>query len=425
MFCSECGAKNPDGAAFCQECGAKLDVTEPEKEKTKKEEKVVTSKPSIKMTKKQKSLVVLIAIVVIVLFVLYQIISTKVSPATIVKNYISAIGNKDYHKLYELAEFSGDTTFITEEAFKEELKENLGDATIQNFTVGKNVKYGNLGLTATVPVNITVSNKTSSNTEELTVELSKMQDKKFLFFDNWKINDMASILGYDIINDFEIRVPKDTKVTFEGIKLDPKYLDNDSDEKNTNVDVYQLPQVLKTDSAKLEFEIFGNIKITKEIAISAYYSQYTLNITKDDLDDKEQEKMTTAIKENITTLMNALIAKKSFAEIQNTFNAVDSSDLDDIKKLYDNQIDYINKLNYTISNFSIEDIEIATLSVDSDFTIFTRINVDYKWKATSTTNGNTRDVDDSYYVAYELVYKDGGYKISNVSGMPSLYVYMY
>ena len=95
MFCSECGAKNPDGASFCDQCGAKLEATQTVKNEPKKQ---------IAITKKQKALIILALIVLVALFVVYQVISSQTSPAKLVNKYMDAVQRRDYHTLYELAE---------------------------------------------------------------------------------------------------------------------------------------------------------------------------------------------------------------------------------------------------------------------------------------------------------------------------------
>ncbi len=424
MFCSECGAKNPDGASFCDQCGAKLEATQTVKNEPKKEEKAEPRK-QITITKKQKALIVLAVVVVVALFVVYQFISSQTSPAKLVSKYMDAVQSKDYHTLYELAEFSGDNVFITEDAFSKVLEENLKNLSIQNYTVGKNIKYENAGLKVTVPVNITATDTTTSSTKEFTIELSKLPNKKFVFFDNWKLENMSTLLGYDIVTDYKIIVPKSTKVTFAGITLDDTYLDKEESDKSKATNTYKIPQMFNTEKVDGEFEVFGNVKIKREIPISTYNNTYRLTISEEDINLEEEEKMKSAIKENLNTVMNALIAKKSFDEVQGNFAEGDVDYSSSTRKVYENQIKYMERLSYTVSDFNIKDVAISRVSVDSsNFNISVRIEVSYTWKATSTQNGTTKDADDTSYVTYDLVYKDGAYKPTHLSEFPSLYVWM-
>ena len=420
MFCSECGAKNPDGASFCDQCGAKLEATQTVKNEPKKEEKAEPKK-QIAITKKQKALIILALIVLVALFVVYQVISSQTSPAKLVNKYMDAVQRRDYHTLYELAEFSDDNAFITEEAFSKVLEENLKNLSIQNYTVGKDITYENAGLKVAVPVNITATDTTNSSTKEFTIELSKLPSKKFIFFNNWKLENMSLLLGYDIVKDYKIIVPKSTKITFAGVTLDDTYLDKEESDQSKSTNTYKIPQMFNTDKVDGEFEIFGNVKIKREIPISTYNNEYRLTVSEEDINLEEEEKMKTVIKDNLNTVMNAVIAKKSFDEIQGNFAEGDSDYYTSTRKVYENQIKYMERLSYTVSDFNITDIIISKVSVDStNFNISVRMEVDYTWKATSTQNGTTKDANDTY----DLVYKDGAYKPTHMSEIPSLYVWM-
>ncbi len=424
MFCSECGAKNPDGASFCDQCGAKLEATQTVKNEPKKEEKAEPKK-QIAITKKQKALIILALIVLVALFVVYQVISSQTSPAKLVNKYMDAVQRRDYHTLYELAEFSDDNAFITEEAFSKVLEENLKNLSIQNYTVGKDITYENAGLKVAVPVNITATDTTNSSTKEFTIELSKLPSKKFIFFNNWKLENMSLLLGYDIVKDYKIIVPKSTKITFAGVTLDDTYLDKEESDQSKSTNTYKIPQMFNTDKVDGEFEIFGNVKIKREIPISTYNNEYRLTVSEEDINLEEEEKMKTVIKDNLNTVMNAVIAKKSFDEIQGNFAEGDSDYYTSTRKVYENQIKYMERLSYTVSDFNITDIIISKVSVDStNFNISVRMEVDYTWKATSTQNGTTKDANDRSYITYDLVYKDGAYKPTHMSEIPSLYVWM-
>ena len=183
--------------------------------------------------------------------------------------------------------------------------------------------------------------------------------------------------------------------------------------------------MFNTDKVDGEFEIFRNVKIKREIPISTYNNEYRLTVSEEDINLEEEEKMKTVIKDNLNTVMNAVIAKKSFDEIQGNFAEGDSDYYTSTRKVYENQIKYMERLSYTVSDFNITDIIISKVSVDStNFNISVRMEVDYTWKATSTQNGTTKDANDRSYITYDLVYKDGAYKPTHMSEIPSLYVWM-
>ena len=89
----------------------------------------------------------------------------------------------------------------------------------------------------------------------------------------------------DIVEDYEIIVPAGTEVTYNGILLTDKYLDQDSDEEST-VDTYVLPQVFATETS-VTFKLANGMEFTQEISPSTYYTSYRLAIDEDDITDEE------------------------------------------------------------------------------------------------------------------------------------------
>ena len=158
MFCGECGAKNEKGASFCAECGAKLENNEEKETKSssskKTSQKKVTRK---KMSKKQKVIIIICLVVVVVLFSLYQIGAYLTNPKQIVKEYIEAVESKNYDKIYDYENFTGDTTFVSKDLYETKVKGTLEEIEISNYSVGETT-YENEGLTANVKVSMTVTN---------------------------------------------------------------------------------------------------------------------------------------------------------------------------------------------------------------------------------------------------------------------------
>lgn len=411
MFCSECGAKNADSAKFCEECGAIL-----EEVNAVKDEKTKTSSKNISINKKQKSLMILILVIIVIIFAFYKIIATSVSPERIVEDYIQAISSKDYDTLYEIAGFSGDTTFLTKEQFQKFLDNRLGDTPISNYNVGKNISYENGNLKAKVPVNI-VSN-IGYTEQEITVELSKLQSKKYLFFDDWKISNMSSLINYSIIKDFKISVPKGTKISFGGINVENKYLDESNSDENE--DIYLLPQVLSQETL-IVFELSNGVKIEKNIDRISY-GYYSLELSLDDFSDEEKEKINNLLKKDITSLINLTLQNKSFDEAKNSFPLLTT---DSMKKNYENQLKYLENLKYSVSDFNIKEVNLKSISLNTNSKLSISFSIDYSWNATSKESANTKSETELEFLTCIYDLEKDGYALENLQSFPSLYVYMY
>ena len=413
MFCGECGAKNEKGASFCENCGAKLESIE-EKEPVKKAKKTVARK---KMSTKQKILIISIIVVVVALFSLYQVGAYLTNPKQIVKEYIEAVENKDYSKLYDYESYTGDTTFISKELYETRLEAALEDIEITNYSIG-DVTYRNEGLTAEVEVSISASNGEDSETGDVTFELTKEKGKKYLIYNNWTL-DTQEMFNVNLVEDYEISVPKDTKVTYNGIELTDKYL---LDTSTDTMDIYSLPQVLGVDT-EISFVLTNGTELSDEVTPSSYYSSYDLEISEDDFSDEEKEKIASAITTSVTSAMEGISTNKAFDEVTNNFST--TNELDELEEAYEDAIDNLSNRDYTISSFEITNANVSSISFDSNynFEVYARIN--YSYTATSKEDGETESDTDYDYIYCNFAYEDGEYKLVSVDSFPFIYVYFF
>lgn len=415
MFCSECGTKNQDGAKFCENCGAELEVEEtasPKKENASKGVKK-ESKKKVAISNAQKGIIVFCVIVVVILFSTYSVLANKTSPVTIAKDYIEAIDNKDYDKLYKLSEFSGDTTFISKENFKNVLEENFKETPFDNYTINKTPNYANNNLKAMVSVSFA---GTSQGASDATIALTKEKGKKFLFFDSWKIEDTSYLLGYEVVKDFEIRVPKGSKVTYDGVELSDKYLVKDNDEKNAqSVDVYKLPQTFEKKDVKIEAVLPYGVTLSEKVDVSDYYSTCRFSIEEDDFSHEIKEKIKASLQAKILELETGLLNGKSFEDQKNVFSSVLNK-----KKLEEQYADAVKSIasaSYTNSDFNITETNINSIIVDSDYTISFSLEMKYTCKKTDKVTGEAKDINENWYIAVSLNYEDDGFKIWDISNM--------
>lgn len=412
MFCGECGTKNEKGAAYCENCGAKLEENEVKEKKSVKKENNKKKENHKKLSKKQKILIIVGCGVIVLLISLYQLGSYLTNPEQIVKSYIEAINNRDYDELYNAANYSGDKTFISKDLYKEKVEDTLDDnIKINNYNIASTT-YEDGGLTAKVTANVSATNGSDTETEEVTFTLTKLKDKKYLIFDNWTLNNQ-DLLNLDVVKDYKIKVPKGTVVTFNNLKVNDKYLSN----KN-NTDTYTLPQVFAV-TTKVEFKLPSNITLDDEIIPSSYNNNYELDITRSDFSSDEQEKLIEAINDGVTKAMEGLTTNKSFDDVKNNF-ATDYND--NLKEEYEDYLNDLNSEDYTVSNFKITNTTISYISFDEDFNLTIRVRMNYSYTATSKEDGETDDDTDYNYYEYSLIYDDG-YKLSNASGFPSTYAY--
>ncbi len=411
MFCGECGTKNEKGAQFCENCGNKL-----VEEKTQKTKSASTAKKANneslgtklkKMSKKQKILCGVVATIVVVLFTFFTIMSNRLSPKAIAKDYFLAVVNADVDKLYQYSDVEK-SEFTTKELFKKFAKDNLDEdgMKISNYKIGK-VEKSNDGLTATISISYVEEGDDDPETAKIT--LVKQKSKKYLFFDNWKISNNMSVL--DTKKDYQMKVLKDTKVTIEGIDVDKKYIDKDASDET--YDIYKMP-VMFTERYSMKLVLPIGFEIEDKMNVSSY-SSYSFRLNEDNLPDDVKKQIIETTKVGLQTLYNGAKDQKSFDEVKKSFEFTNSN-LEDLKETYE---DLIKSLSNTGLN-AIEFTEISISSFDTAEDGFKAyIKAKYKYTVSYTSGSETKTHDssssDNMYIYYSYV--DGAFKIIDASSL--------
>lgn len=414
MFCGECGARNKKDAVFCEECGAKLREV---KEEPVKEKETGKKKNLKKLNKKNKIIIAVVAILVVGLFIGYKVLEQKASPKTLVEKYLTAINQQDYNTLYNLIKSDNASPFMSKDTYVEAMKKEITKKNmLGSITIG-NVIYENAGLNAKVTFNSSqLSSDLASSTDSLSIKLTKVPEKQYLFFDNWKIDDEI-VLTFDTIEDYYLGVPKDTKITYGNVVVGNEYIDDNKKTSKENFIYYKLPEVLKT-TTKVTFELPDGLKIEKDIVPSSYSSSYQLNITKSDFSEKQQETLTNQAEKDYKTIINAVIEGKEFKEIKSNFS--EKLSLDNLEEEYNNSLEDVEDSSYQISNYDIKSTRLYSAYLGDDYLYGVKVYMNYtydvqkKSDSTSTPSNRTRS---GYYTLY-YTYEDG-YKLVNVSGLHS------
>ena len=337
MYCSECGKKIKDNSTFCGECGAKV-----------KQEKA-------KFDFKNNKIIICVVALVVVLLGLFITFSNITSPKHIANKYLKATINKDSNALYGLLDLSGNKTFISKNVFKKLVLNNAKDSNIENFKI-KDITYSPGKLSAKVVFTYTLKNNGGERTRY--IELNKSKDKKFIFFDKWIIKgfDSSSI----IVNDYKILVPKDSKVTYEGIKLTKKYLDKNN--QNKNIDVYKLPQVFRT-KTDVEATLSNGLKVKESVTPNFIFKQYQLKLTSRNISSEDSKKIESVAKDNIDLIYKSAIENKTFNDIKSNYKA---KDLTNLEKSYSNFSKSLNDKSNKLKNITFNDVELSSVSLNSD-----------------------------------------------------------
>ena len=382
MFCPECGQKNENSARFCENCGTSL----PENRKIKKTKTFTFSKLEItklkqSITKKQKITysIVLAIILCCTSFYMYGKIITN--PKNIAKNYFLAQMQSDSDTLYDYLDIEK-SEFTTKELFKKIVKKDQNPIQLINYKIGK-PSISKDGLTATVPISYIT--KQNNHIQSTSIQLKKTTNKKYVFFNEWKISNTSTITKTGI----KLKVVKDSIVKIEGITVDKKYL---LKEQSSNFDIYELPSVL-TNTYEIKVTLPNQYEMIEEVTFSPFTEQKTIN--------------NFSLNEDQISLN-----KKEFDEIRFHYQ-YDHDNLSDLKNQYQTLKQAIEKNTFTISNIQFTDIIIKNIDITNQGNLIISFRTNGNYDATYQNGSEPIVVNQSYIddARFTFQYKDRFYLI--------------
>lgn len=390
MFCQSCGTQNPEGSLFCQECGVKLDV--PNVSKAQEAQVVQTdyvqlqngyiqplstsAVPAKPMSKKSKMLIGLIVLLCVAIFGFYNFAKTQFNPGKVAEKYFTNVMNAKWENVYNSFDIK-ESKFITKKNFLKSQK-STKEVKYNTYKVGKAI-YDKDSL-GTIVV-ITYRLKGDSEDSEFEVSLNKQKEKNLLFFDSWKINPSSYIK-----KNFEIQVPKEAEINFDGTKLGDKFISN-SDETYTYINIPELffgeyPITVKQ-------EHMETIKTKVSASDSGYYVD-EMNLSK-----QTQSDIIKAAQNVLQSLYTAGLAKQDFSTVADNFSN-DQTIRDNAQTQY---TDFMNSL-MSENGAGITQIDFSDFTGDTDLsmdagvvTVQVEISYNYnlKYKALDWWSGELKD----------------------------------
>lgn len=408
MFCAECGTKNEPGAQFCENCGHKLEENDVMNSATKAPKTGKSFSTKIKeMSKKNKIISAIVTVVIVAFIIVYFVLSSITNPKNIAEKFFNATMSYDVDAMYSFLDIES-SEFTTKEMFKK-IKEDDIDGDIPkvlNYTVGKPVTSVD-GLSTTVTITYVLDGRSSSDTAD--IKLIKNKNKKWLFFDDWKIN----VSGADIVKGYQIKVMKDSKVTVEGIEVNKKYIDKK--ESNDSFDVYTMPAMFGT-SYDIVIDLPIGIELEDDIYVSKG-SSYTYRLSLSSLSKDVQDKLSIAVKTNLQTLYDGVKDHKSFDDIRATFDYKDA-DLTTLKDVYEDLIGDIGD-DITLTKIEFKDVTLSSVNIDENGNLYVsfKVTYDYSLSYQSGDETKTHDSNDYDYMDLTFDYVDDEFKLVDASSL--------
>lgn len=226
MICQKCGYQNADNEVFCRKCGALiedesldqwLDSVMPEQKQFNINVLFNAFKKVFKPKKKVKNWVIILAgevlLSVVLLFSFFQKLTGMFSAENTAEHYFVALANGEWEEAYSMLELE-EGEFTSCKAY-DICCENNSLPFITSYSIQKENQVGTLGKDVTV---LYRERGTSSDTV-YNISLNKQPEKKYIFFENWKVS-AEDFLSKDV----PVTVPHGAVVSIDGISLGETYL---------------------------------------------------------------------------------------------------------------------------------------------------------------------------------------------------------
>lgn len=341
MYCENCGNKVKNKDNFCENCGHKL-------KKAKK--------PEIK--KKTVAIIVITIALILGLISIFLTVRNACTPENVALDYFKAVTSNNVGKLYSYLNVP-DKEFTSKKVFKNIMKETKEDKVINYSVTNSNVSTDNLEAEVTIKY-ITENGKSQS----MQVNLVRNKNNKYLFFDNWEVNDEA-----ELIKDYQIRVSKGSEVILAGEKLTKNYLEKE--DSNSEYDVYKIPYMFKL-TYPVTVSYPAGVTVKKEVKPVGFINRDTLDLSLEDLSKKEQKNISEKVLEKINLLYDSALDNKSYSEIKDNFSEDNEEDYNDFKELLNERFD--------AKNLKFSNVKLNRVSLDEDGNLNISFKIDYSYE---------------------------------------------
>ena len=424
MFCGECGTKNTGTSQFCENCGAKL-AGAPEQQVSPSQvegtvnnvqpnnvqnqmpnTQVMATQPAKPMSKKTKLILTIIAVVAVIFGGAYYYVGTLVTPEKVAEDYFNALVELDAKKIYKFLQVE-DTEFTTEEMFEKVIKNTTDKNSkmeIVNYEVGS-VKYDDL-TKMTAKVTITYVEKDKDKSQTVDVKLAKGKDKKWLFYDEWLVVTTA----YEVKTDVTVKVDKGATVKVEGVKLNKKYLDEES--SSSYSDYYKVPAMF---GGKYKFNVKYTNGLETEELVNVASGGYYASLSASSLTKKVKAEINKQMAADVQLIYDSVIAKKTFDEIKSNFEYTDG-DLTNLTSAYNTLAKDLAAASSQLTKLKVNESDISSIYSNSDGSLSMSTTFKYDYTVSYQSNGQAQTHSDNTtnYVTFTYQRVDGKYKLTNI-----------
>ncbi len=363
MFCEKCGTKLDDGSLFCDNCGAKVtaqtsqatakatppvqqDTPNMHQEFAQVQQSVQQQMATLQrppMAKTTKAFLFQLLIFAALLVAFFMIANAKFSAKATADSYAKATAAGDWESVYSLLDLSS-SELLSEEMFVSvQLSADYDE--VEDFEIEK-VEFNSTD--NKVQFGCTFETKYDDITEVILVK--KQSGKKWLFFEDWKI-DADSMLAQSV----QIKVPADATVKLNGVDL--LSIKKLKTEQFDTTKVLSLPDAFRG-TYMIEVSAPGRETVCEQIVLAdyAYFSFTDMAPTSEAIDA-----IAIQSRDNLEVIFSALMSESSYEDLITANDAL-FSQTNNFSYCYENWLPYFNGDGYYMYNsITMTDIE-CTLS---------------------------------------------------------------
>lgn len=381
MYCKNCGTENDDATKFCVNCGAQMDKTAGTAMERKNSAASGAEYP--KLSKRTKSIILIIVIVLGLAAVFYKIGSGLMSPERMVSKYINAQAEGSYGELYGMldmpdGEFTSKNQFVDtlERSSEGTEKGNIGNITVTEASATDLSNISKYHLDRVYDKAYRVTYDLQGGGQEQKLVFLSMQ--KGILFDKYKIMP-AEYLA----REYTVYAPPYITVAFDNTELDGSYEYTAAQNRYYEDEkCYKLNNVFSGEHViTLSAPFADDTEISAEVAEDSYIECSGRLKIRQEIKDEMQK----IAEDTLKIVFDAAVAEKDFWEIVSQLKIAEGQD-DMVKEGYeafsnrswsgyDNDTVIYNKLEFagikpsTSESYRMQNNVDAPLSYEAGFSV--------------------------------------------------------
>lgn len=330
-----------------------------------------------------------------------------VSPERTAKEYFVELMAGDSKAAYEKINVE-ESEFVNREYF-EKIVSEIGCENISNYQIESVIQENNA---YAKQFYITYHKKEDEEDYSFVVNLEKGQKKKWLFFDEWKVN-----IGSHIQKDVKLTTIPDAKLSIDGKEISQK----DAQQDENGFVTYSIPKMFDCNyevkvSSELYEDAVYNVQPSQEEAYFNVGSNLSIRQEIKDMVSEQAQK-------DFQTLWRGIAAKKEFSSLDGIpKNLQNTSVQEDYESVLS---DMAGKKTEGIKKISFDDLEMEIVFLKEEYNedmqcpnakVYFTGTMDYTKVSASWWDGNleaSKVQDDEYYGSLNYIYQDGAWVLQD------------